>query len=490
MTFLKKKSSFKISQLSQKDFCKNSLCPHDYKELILNNKRIIKLSDLIETSYKGIEIGSYNYMKKSSYRFLKTVNITENMIYGENTIEYCKPFFGIKPINNDILIVKDGAGNGLGQVAIYKSRIDSEDYISAGLIGIRIQAKHKFYVLGFLKSQHFKDFINVNTAQGSTIRHAKLIALNYPVPFPTKNNNKKFENIEKYVSLLTQNIIDKEEQIEKKVNSINKEFEKGIFDVSNTIKYKYPTKNELLKAEKRLDTGIYKKKFKTVIENIKSYPKGFFKLESVPHKWTSGSTPSILIETNKKSDINWIAVADINYGLTYKRLKSFKLNDKINEIVDGDILITRKGATVGKMIIYFNTGFERVFVNEDLKVLNLKTNIANKIFIGLFLNCKYGQIQLLSNGSKGTKQGLTNPNILNTVIPNFDNTLKDKIAKYYYNPISINNGLTIDNYLEKETARNKKLGISNLNLECFELKIKLELIIDKIIKEEKIEIEL
>jgi len=191
MGFLKHKNSFKISEISKKEFCRNSLCPQDYKELILNNSNTIKLSDIIEDWYKGEEIGSDNYMKNSNFRFLKTVNITKSFLYNQTSIEYCKPNFGKEPQENDIFIVKDGAGSGLGEVALYRNKSKYSDYISAGLIGIRIQKDKRYYTLSFLKSQHFKDYVNVNTAQGSTIRHSKLIALNYPVAFPTTKNHQQ-----------------------------------------------------------------------------------------------------------------------------------------------------------------------------------------------------------------------------------------------------------------------------------------------------------
>ncbi len=84
---------------------------------------------------------------------------------------------------------------------------------------------------------------------------------------------------------------------------------------------------------------------------------------------------------------------------------------------------------------------------------------------------------------KGTKQGLTNPNIIDCIVPNFPNELKKKISKEYYNPLSPNKNLSLETYLSSEKKRNIELGIFQLNMEVLMLRNKLAIIVDKIIKE-------
>ena len=189
------------------------MCPKDYKQLPTNSN-LKELKSFTLEQFKGKEIGSDSYMKKSKYRFLKTVNTSSNFLYDQTSIEFCRPSKATKPNDGSFLIVKDGAGNGLGEVALYKKHSVFSDYVSAGLLGVTVKEKDKWYLFALLKSQYFKDYVNINTAQGSTIRHSKLIALKFKVPFPTLKNHNEPELIEKYVSLITQNIIDKEEQIE------------------------------------------------------------------------------------------------------------------------------------------------------------------------------------------------------------------------------------------------------------------------------------
>mgnify|MGYP001159359216 CR=1 FL=1 len=281
-----------INKFSNKDFSLYSFSARDYRKLLLENKNTVKLKDLLEHKEKvGKEIGSDAYMNKSKHRFLKTVNISSNFLLEESSIEYCKPENKIFPKKNEILIAKDGGGNGLGEVALYPyENKENADSLSAGIIAIKIQEEKRSYALGFLKSQHFKDFVDLNTAQGSTIRHSKLVALEYDIPFPTTANHSNPEKIEDLVSLIVQNIIDKEEQIKLKNKQIDELIEKELEDnqKAGSFSYSYPRISEI-KEETRLDTGLYEKEFKQIDFLIRNYGGGF---ENVgKYKIKTGRTP-------------------------------------------------------------------------------------------------------------------------------------------------------------------------------------------------------
>ena len=213
-SYISKPKTIRITDLLKS---RSSLCPKDFRDLKIDNTNNFKLYDLIKGNFQGQEIGSDAYNKKSNHRFLKTVNITEKIIIDETSIEYCIPISTRQPKKGNIFIVKDGAGQGLGEVCYYN--IDNKeglDSISAGVLSIDVKDDYKFYVLGILKSQHFKDFVNLNTPEGSTIRHSKKIALEYPVSFPTTKNTPYPENIKTYVSLIVKNLISKEEEFNRK----------------------------------------------------------------------------------------------------------------------------------------------------------------------------------------------------------------------------------------------------------------------------------
>ena len=311
--------------------------------------------------------------------------------------------------------------------------------------------------------------------------------------FGSRTSQEEPQKIERLVSLITQNIINKEEQIKAKNKKIDELIERELKEnqnPKNSFKYSYPKISEI-KLEARLDTGIYEREFKEINFLITNYKGGFLSIGSIKNTFVSGSTPEIYLPSTEDDDYWWIAVADIEWGLFYKKIINIRLKESIkNTLKDGDILITRKGATVGKMNLFFQTLYKKAFVNEDIKVLRLDLPMYKKIFLGMFLKNFYGQKQLLNHGSKGTKQGLTNPNILDVIAPNFSDLKQQEIAKEYYFQIDKNQNLTLENYLQKETARNQQIGIFQLNMEIFTLRKKLEEIIDKIINETPIEINL
>lgn len=476
---IKNKSVKKSDLISKKSFSAFS-----FRKVFCSNKNVFILDNYIESNLKGYEPGSDAYIKFTNNYFVRIGDLNDNEFtfnIKDTTLKIIPPEKIQNVIRNNDICYQ--TASNVGNVCIFRGE---KAYYNSHIRKLEFKEKRE-YIFSILKSNFGKNQVEVGGSIKGVDNFNVDLLKNTIIPFPTIKNHKNPELVEEYVSLITKNIIDKEEQIEKKMNEINSSIENELKPSLQNFNFYHPKKSELLKKDFRLDTGLYISDYKSIVEGIKNYKNGFYKLgDSKKIKWVSGSTPSALIETNKKTDKLWIAVADINYGLTYKRLKSFKLLDKINTVENGDILITRKGATVGKMIIYFDSGYSEAFVNEDIKVLRLNKPLNEKVFIGLFLNSKFGQVQMLSNGSKGTKQGLTNPNILNVVIPDFLENFKLNLSKLYYNEVEKNNTFDLEKYLAAEKTRNEKLGITNLNLECFELVEKLNEIINKIINEEPI----
>jgi restriction endonuclease S subunit len=479
-----------INKFSDKEFSLYSFSARDYRKLHIVNENLIKLSDLLEEKHKaGKEIGSENYMKKSKYRFLKTVNISKNYILDETSIEYCKPENKVFPKKNEILIVKDGAGDGLGEVALYPyDNSENLDSLSAGIIAINIKEEKRYYVFGLLKSNHFKNYIDLNTAQGSTIRHAKLIALDYKIPFPTTNNHQEPEKIEKLVSIITQNIIDKEEKINEKNKKIDKLIEKELQEnqkSENNFKYSYPKISEI-KKESRLDTGIYEKEFKEIDFLIRNYGGGFMRFKDFKISFKSGETPKNYIQKNKGSYI-WVSNRDFRKNI-WKSFTEINAQYVKNTVPINSILFSRRApAGVNQVILEDHN----MIVNDGIKIITSnKFDHSNVIFISLFFNSSLFQNILIQLSGGGVFGGMTNIDIENMLIPNFSDQKQQEIAKEYYNKINNNQNLNLDNYLELEKARNDQLGIFQLNMEIFTLREKLENIIDKIINDKKIDINL
>jgi len=467
---------------------RTSFCPKDYRVIEFTNANLIKLSDLLTDNFQGQEIGSDAYFKKSSYRFLKTVNITDKIILDETSIEYCIPIGTRKPKQGNIFIVKDGAGNGLGEVCYY--HIDNKkgfDCISAGVLAIDVKLEHRFYVLGILKSQHFKDFVNLNTPEGSTIRHSKKIALDYFITFPTTKNNKKPKDIERYLSLLAQNLIDKEIQFNRKNSLIDSIIESELENNQKPDKYKfkYPSINEI-KKELRTDTILYTDKYKRLEFLVTNYKNGFFNIPETAIR--PGKTPDDYYYTNYKADntFDWVTPKNLSQRrLTFKTYLHTKQKP-----------ITKKYSLIFSGIRYVgNCWFVEdeqspIFCNQNTLVINHSEKAEEQLFIMCYFSSQIGKRLQLMQRVFGIVPILYSKDFAKIPMPNFPLGIQKKIAIEYYNNLPTDKELTLENYLEKEKVRNSKLGLFQLNTEILELKEKLAIVVDKIIKEEAIVIEL
>lgn len=467
---------------------RTSFCPKDYRVIEFTNTNLIKLSELLIDNFQGQEIGSDAYFKKSPYRFLKTVNITDKIILDETSIEYCIPIGTRQPNQGNIFIVKDGAGNGLGEACYY--HIDNKkgfDFISAGVLAIDVKLENRFYVLGILKSQHFKDFVNLNTPEGSTIRHSKKIALDYFITFPTAKNFKRPLDIERYLSLLVQNLIDKEIQFNLKNsfidNIIESELEKN--QKSNKYKFTYPTINEI-KKELRTDTILYTDKYKRLEFVVTNYKNGFFNIPETAIR--PGKTPDDYYYTNYKSEntFEWVTPKNLSQRrLTFKTYLHTKQKP-----------VTKKYSLIFSGIRYVgNCWFVEdekspIFCNQNTLVINHSEKVEEQLFIMCYFSSQIGKRLQLMQRVFGIVPILYSKDFAKIPIPKFPLEIKNKIAKEYYNNVSSDKDLTLENYFEKEKVRNSKLGLFQLNAEIIELKNKIEIVVDKIIKEEKMEIEL
>lgn len=484
-SYIKQVSVINKTSFGKRDF---SLSGKDYRQLkVSENSK--PLSTLIQESYQGKEIGSASYMKRSKYRFLKTVNLTDNFGISEESIEYCRPENIAHPQIGDILIAKDGGGDGLGECALYNlQNSDNTDSISAGVLGLRTNKENRYYLLGLLKSKHFKNFVDLNTPQGSTIRHSKKVSLNYPVPFP------KVEEVQNIISLITQNILDKEEKIKLKNQKIDELIEDELKENQKvgTFEFRLPRISEI-RNETRIDTGLYEKKYRETVYLIDSYKNSNFDLLE---KYTAKRGQNLQI-----TNIGLSIYSDVEKPNFYRLMTNIELTDqrtvskfrwlgsgkKLTLIPKNTIFLSADG-TVGRCMYITDLG--KTITNIHPWIINRKkigVNQIEDIFTAMFLGWLYKKGFYEKIKDKANGGGIKYNHLERYLkIPNFPESKQEEIAKEYYNPINKNSDLNFDNYLEKEKARNAEAGIFQLNMELFSLREKLEDLVDKIVKDEKI----
>jgi restriction endonuclease S subunit len=486
MRYFDKPNCVKISQINDKF---HSLYPTEHRMPRVPCKNFKLLKELCEKEDVGSQVDVSEYLSFTTNCYLQTISCMESTIINVKVGKNISPL--LYRASNKRLKIGDfciSRNASIGKISYVAEKVNA--IVNGGISYFTFKEKYKFYIPAFFITNYGEDTLKCMTSGGGTQQNVKRnTLLNMKIPFPSATDSNTQEEIVEYVSKMVKSLIDKELLIKKKVEKINSIIERVMLENNCTNYYSYPNISEIKKFSKRLDTGLYGTKYKNVINQIVKYPGGYQYVRNLRYKWISGKTPNVFVE-NDKGKYWWIAVGDIAYGLKYKRMKRFNTAENVenNILIDGDILITRKGATVGKMNMYFNRMNISTFVNEDIKILRLEEDVIDKVFIGMFLNSYYGQTQLLNLASRGTKQGLTNDNILDVAFPLVDKEIKSEIFKEYYNESSIKKQGTLK-FEEYDEKRNKELGIYQINMEIFRIEKKLDQIVRKIVNNEAIEID-
>lgn len=491
-SYIAKPKSIRKNNILSKE---HSLSSFSYKTIRSKNKNIFTLGDknILVKNIKGFEPGSKEYIDFSDNYFIRISEMKDqNFTFGitDKTKRVC-------PVtsSNKTKFIKKGdicyqTASNVGNVCIYNGLLA---HYNSHIRKLEFK-KDKYYIFAILKSSFGKEQVDVSGSIKGVDNFKDEYLLNTKIPFPTKNNHSEPQKVEQLVSLITQNIIDKEEQIKAKNQKIDELIAKELKENQKTnsdFKYSYPRISEI-KKESRLDTGIYEKDFKEIDSLIRNYKGSVFFIEEDNFK--SGSTPKErILGKNKNYNYLWMTPTNIsNYGAydDFERIHC----DRNNLNKDAVLIINRtskggKGEYVGISAFYDFDRFKKGQHNQGIyRVSNYSKNTL--LFLTCFMNCKIIRKYCagLSIGSK--MKEIKSDQFLKLPIPNFLDKKQQEIVKEYYNKIDKNQNLTLENYLDREKERNTQLGIFQLNMEIFDLKEKLEDIVDKIINDEKIDIKL
>lgn len=474
---------------SKNNLLKNkSLSPYNYRTIKYKNNNIKVLKELLQDNKKGHEPGSNNYIKVSSNYFIRIGDMSDNdfiITQNEQTLK-------IKPPLTTKAILKKGdicyqTASNVGNVCFY----DGEDaYYNSHIRKLSFNAD-KFYIFTMLKSSFCRNQVDIGGSIKGIDNFSENYLLNTLIPYPTTKNNNNPKDIEILISILTQNIIDKEEQIKFKNNLINEEIKKELVEnqKSKSSKYNYPKISEL-KNKNRLDTGLYEKNYKTNNSLIENYINGYF---TIPvEKFKSGSTPPVRIFNGKKFDYKWVTPTDIeDYGF-YRPVKKISMPSTCNLKKDAVLFINRtskgkKGEYVGISCFYDYDYYNNGQHNQGIYRVE-EFSKSQKLFIVAFMNSKIVR-KICGNISIGSKmKEMKSYDFEKLIFPKFSDIKKNSISKHYYNKVEKLNNVTIDNYLKIYKTRNKKLGIFQLNIELLELKETLEDLVHRIVMNESIDI--
>lgn len=486
-SYIHKPLTIKKSEL----FSKNKIfAPSRHKQLIIKNSSVETLSSLVELGttslnieknkgyYQYIEIGDINTTTGGiSYKTVKSIDISSSSV--------------LKIQKDDILI--STVRTYLGGIGIVTST-DKNLVATKALIVLRKMKTDisKYYLFGILRSRFFIDQVSMILNASMYPRMEKEYFDRLIIPFPTQKHNDKPKDVEQIISLITQNIIDKEEQIKFKNQLINSEIEKELKEnqKSTALQYSYPKLSEL-KKENRLDTGLYEKSYKLNYSLIKTYSNGYFPIPV--EKFKSGSTPKVRIFNGAKYDYRWVTPTNIEDVGFYKPVEKISMPTAYNLKKDAILFINRtsrgkKGEYVGISCFYDYEYYGQGHHNQGIYRIESFSK-SEKLFIVAFMNSTIMR-KICGNATIGSKmKEMKSYDFSKLIFPNFPKEKQKEIAKSYYNKVDGLTNVSLDNYLAEHKKRNQKLGIFQLNMEIFELKEKLENLVDKIVMDEKIDIQ-
>ncbi|MEM4058792.1 MAG: hypothetical protein QXZ12_08765 [Thermoplasmata archaeon] len=477
---------------------KCSLSPSSYKALSFKNQNVKKIRELLlEKPQKGQEVGSFLYINKSKFYFIRTKALQSSYFLPVlNDVECAIPilpmaFKDFKLRKGDILISKDA---NIGE-SVYLDDDLPNFMISGGIVRLRFSEDIMHYVFAFMKNEFFKSQIDfLVRSRGATIRHAKTLWLDALIPIPNQSN--KDEVIE-YVSLLTKAVIRKESEIKKKyekiINLIEKELKQN--QKPNKFTYNMPLLRDLEESI-RLDAEMFCKDYKEKQFIIENYTYGArnifdfgFDFKRGQNLQVSQIRRSIYTEEYKSNFYKLIRPLNLSDYGTVEKYEYLGNPRKLQTLNRGEILFSAEG-TIGKICVFIDVDDKTITNIHGITIFrkNNEDDIES-IFLGLFLGYLrlIGILDYISVGGQGGSLAQKYWEYIK--IPNFPRPKKEELARYYYNSINYKEDkLNLTEFENEDTRITVEAGIWQLDKQIRVIKQKLDEILYEITMDKEVDI--
>lgn len=477
-----------------------SLSSTQYKRLVMPNRNFKLVKDFLDRPLNkkdlGVEIGSLNYIGESPYRFIKTKALQEHSYLLDINKDSALPIMPsvyqqMNLKSGDLLISKD---SNIGEIVIL-----DKDYkncmLSSAIYRLPVEEKWRYYLLAFIKHGIFREQLDFMVPKGATIRHAKTMFLDCKIPLP----NTDTEKVVRYVSLLTQSIVNKEKLIRKRHKDIIQliENELTVNQKPKEFSYELPKLNEL-NIVGRLDVSRYCKEYKEYEHLITNYKYGCFKLSEKGYSVKRGQNLQVscigesVYSESKMNGYYCLAVSS-NFS-EYSTVNNYVYIGnpmKLSVIKRGEIVFSARGAQFGRVIIYPDE-VDNVITNIDsLVISNENAQLYQNIYIAMFLNRLRQNKHLYKIAITGSgANSLTAYQSDDINFPNFPESKQREIAALYYNSIVYDTSdFTLNNFMEKDNEYNSTAGIYELDKSAKLLKQMLDKTIDDIVNDRFVDVE-
>lgn len=494
-SYVKTPTAISFSDIVEKEF---TLSSSQYMDLVMPNENFLYVKDFLSRPLQrkdlGVEVGSLNYIGKSTHYFLRTKALQQHSFLPEITGETALPimpgcFVRMNLIKGDLIISKD---SNIGEIVILDK--DYPNFMLSGALYKLPVSDKKFYLLAFIKHNIFREQLDFMVPKGATIRHAKTLFLDCKIPMPNINADETI----KFVELLTQAIINKEQLIKERHEKILQQIEQELLNnqKSNKFKFELPTINEIENTG-RLDTNLYREHFKQIVFQIQNYTKGFqtihelgFSLSRGQNLQVSNIGDSVYSKKKYKNFYTLMLPKFLSKYGTVDKVEYLGNPNSLKTLKKGDLIFGAEGFEKGRSIVIIEEQ-DRVITNiHGITIQQEEHNVNKAIFVKCCLDYlrSKGLIDLYAVGGNGGSLAQKYWDII--PFPNFPEPKQKEIALLYHNPESIyqTETFTLDNFLEQDNAFNETAGIYELDKTGKQLKEILNKAIDDIANDKDVEI--
>lgn len=494
-SYVKTPTAISFSDIVEKEF---TLSSSQYMDLVMPNENFLYVKDFLSRPLQrkdlGVEVGSLNYIGKSTHYFLRTKALQQHSFLPEITGETALPiipncFVRMNLIKGDLIISKD---SNIGEIVILDK--DYPNFMLSGALYKLPVSDKKFYLLAFIKHNIFREQLDFMVPKGATIRHAKTLFLDCKIPMPNINADETI----KFVELLTQAIINKEQLIKERHEKILQQIEQELLNnqKSNEFKFELPTINEIENTG-RLDTNLYREHFKQIVFQIQNYTKGFqtihelgFSLSRGQNLQVSNIGDSVYSKKKYKNFYTLMLPKFLSKYGTVDKVEYLGNPNSLKTLKKGDLIFGAEGFEKGRSIVIIEEQ-DRVITNiHGITIQQEEHNVNKAIFVKCCLDYlrSKGLIDLYAVGGNGGSLAQKYWDII--PFPNFPEPKQKEIALLYHNPESIyqTETFTLDNFLEQDNAFNETAGIYELDKTAKQLKEILNTAIDDIANDKDVEI--
>lgn len=494
-SYVKTPTAISFAHIVEKDF---TLSSSQYMDLVIPNGNFLYVRDFLSRPLQredlGVEVGSLNYIGKSTHYFLRTKALQQHSFLPEITSETALPimpnsFVKMDLKKGDLIISKD---SNIGEVVML-----DEDYpnfmLSGALYKLPVGNK-KYYLLAFIKHNIFREQLDFMVPKGATIRHAKTMFLDCKIPIPSYN----VEETIQFIELLTQAIIHKEQLIKQRHKAILQFIETELLSNQGTGEFKFelPTIIEIENIG-RLDTNLYREHFKQVVFQIKNYSNGYQTIQELGFSLSRGQNlqvsnigDSIYSKRKHKNFYTLMLPKFLSKYGTVDKIEYLGNPNTLKTLQKGDLIFGAEGFEKGRSVVIIEEQ-DRVITNIHGITIQQKGHDVNK---AIFVKCcldylrSKGLIDLYAVGGNGGSLAQKYWDII--PFPKFDKPKQDEIALLYHNPTSNydTDTFTLESFLEQDNAFNQKAGIYELDKTAKQLKGILNKAIDHIVNDKEVDI--